>query len=130
MRRSLQMVPVPAVSLWLSVSVCVAATTSAGIDPKADEVLHKAADQINGMTAFSLEVAVTAQMTTLKGIQQQTMKYSVAVHKPDRVAIVQKTEYESCTIISDGKSLYTYMPTLKKYVIEKAYKSIDKIPGW
>ncbi len=131
MKRSFQAAFIVAAGVLSLASVCLAALPpTAGIDPKADEILHKVADQINSMQAFSFEAAVTAQMTTLKGTQQQTMKYSVAVHKPDRVAIVQKTTYESCTIICDGKSLYTYMPVLKKYVIEEAYKSIDKIPNW
>lgn len=100
------------------------------IDPKADQVLRQLATYMAGLKGFSVEVTSQIMLRTLKGEEPTTIKYICALHMPDRLAMIQTTSHPACTIISNGKRLYTYMPPLNKYVIEEAYESLGKIPGW
>jgi len=85
------------------------------VDPKVREVLKAAADGLTGAKSLSLvlDMTLNIQMQGMK--QEMPSSYTLAVQRPNRVALVLKEGMFGATVVSDGTKLFTYLPMLKRY---------------
>ena len=96
------------------------------IDPKAQELTGKLAAQFESAKTAEVELDVTVK---LQAPENTTMpaKYSLAVEKPNRIALVFTEGRIGASVYSDGTNGTTFIPILNKYTVRAAPKSIGAL---
>jgi peroxiredoxin len=88
--------------------------------PKPEELLHKMADYIGSLPAFSCHIDKTVELNAADIHKKFLTKMNVKFQKPNRIALVLEDSDAGTTIVSDGKQLTQYMPALNRYAIAEA----------
>ena len=101
------------------------------IDPKADQVIKKALKYISGLSSFRTEVDMNIKIEAQGMKQEMALKYSIALQRPNKLAMILKSGMLGSTLVCDGKDVYSYVPMTKKYTKEKAPESLNdlKLPA-
>ncbi len=85
------------------------------VDPKVREVLKAVADVLAEAKSFSLNLDMTLNIQMQGMKQEMPSSYTLAVQRPNRIALVLKEGMFGATVVSDGAKLFTYLPMLKRY---------------
>jgi thiol-disulfide isomerase/thioredoxin len=94
---------------------------------QAEEILRKAAKAYEALKSYRGETILVVNMADGETEERIESRYSLAVERPNKLALVLESGDTGITLVSDGKKLYTYVPMLKQYTVEKAPGSLDKL---
>ncbi len=97
------------------------------IDPEAKKVLDALGAYYKGLKSFTLDETTDMVMEAQGMKQTMSSKYSVAMERPNKVARILNEGMMGATIVSDGKTSYTYVPMFKKYIQEDAPQSVFEV---
>ena len=90
---------------------------AATVDSKARDILRQAADFLSGQKTFQAVGAVEYKATTPEGTDSGSIGVDVALQRPKRFAVTLEEGDFRKILISDGESLYDYMPTYAQYTV-------------
>ncbi|MFH0795915.1 MAG: DUF2092 domain-containing protein [Candidatus Omnitrophota bacterium] len=94
-----------------------------------EEIVKKVAQTYKGILTYQDETLVTLYVTG-EGIENKTSwRFRVVLERPNKLAITLKSgcqESGAADIISDGKNVYTYIPLLNKYTVQKTPENFAK----
>ncbi len=104
---------------------------SDSIDPKAGQVIKKALNYLSGLSSFRTEIDMNIKIEAQGMKQEMAVKYSIALQRPNKLAMILKSGMLGSTVVCDGKDVYSYVPMTKKYTKEKAPESLNdlKLPA-
>ncbi len=97
------------------------------IDPKAEEVMRQVSEYFSGLNSFSVDVAVTMKVQARGMKQEMTSEYTVAMRRPNLLAIVLKSGIMGATMVCDGESVHSYLPMMKKYTVTEAPATLEAL---
>lgn len=94
-----------------------------------EEIVKKIARTYQGIRTYQDETQVYLYVTG-EGIDNRiSWRFSVIHERPDKLAVTLKSGYQesgAVDIISDGKNVYTYIPLLNKYTVQKTPEEFAK----
>jgi peroxiredoxin len=115
------------VALALFVSSPVMSRAADSTNPKPEEALHKMADYLGKIPAFSCKVdAVLTIKTDDENIRDES-KMTVRLERPNRLVLNLDEGKLGLTVYCDGKKLVQYLPILKRYAITDAPKEFAEM---
>ena len=98
------------------------------VDAKAAEVLRDMARHLSSAETlrFTQQSSLSVAGMEDKGLSEQmTVRSKVTFERPNKLAMeVEQGEF-GITTISDGKTMTSYVPAMKKYAVEDAPESLD-----
>jgi thiol-disulfide isomerase/thioredoxin len=102
-------------------------TASSTADPPGNDLLRKAAAIIEDQK--TLKLAVDADLKIEAQGQKQEIKstYSLAIARPDRLALLMKSGEYGITLVTDGKQFLRGVAALKQYVVGDAPSSLSEV---
>jgi len=106
---------------------CCSLAHSAEQSNEAEEVLRKTAKAYEALQTYRDVTTLIVDVTERETQQRTESRYSLAVERPDKLALVLDKGDTGITLVSDGKKLYTYVPMLKQYTVEEAPGSLDEL---
>ena len=122
MRRNAHMTLIAiATFAWLfAASPLRAAEAGSANQPKPEELLRKVADYLADLQAFSCRIDSSIHVEA-KGVDNRMdSKMSLRLQRPNRLAILLDEGLMGATIVSDGKQLTQYIPTMNRYTVKDA----------
>ncbi|MFB3787283.1 MAG: DUF2092 domain-containing protein [bacterium] len=114
-------------AIALHLSAGAAEEAAGAMDPKVDEVVKQLSSFLAGLKNYSVNVDITVLVEAQGMKQEMVTKQSLALQRPDKMAMVLKDGMMGGTVVSDGKNLYRYIPMLQAYTVEDAPESIDAL---
>lgn len=116
---------------WLAVLFITVAATSSRADTL-DEVSAKAlvkrmSDYLGEQPRYQCKLTAVVSIESPNLSNKMETITDLRIDRPDRVASELRTGMNGITMISDGKSVTTYMPSMKTYTVEKTSRSIDQV---
>jgi peroxiredoxin len=103
---------------WLFAPTLAKAADAA--DPKPEELLHKVADYLAGLPALSCNIDSSIHIQAQGIDNRMDTKMRLRLERPNRLAIVLDEGLMGMTVISDGKELTQYLPTMNRYTVKEA----------
>lgn len=97
-----------------------AAEEPAKLDPRAEKIVRQFADYYKGLKSFRMTTVTTMKVKSAAMNTEMTSSQSVTLQRPNKLAMVQKSGMMGGTVITDGAELASFIPTLNRYVVEKA----------
>ena len=97
------------------------------IAPDADRVVRQLSDYYAGLKSLSVEVEDTTSVLATGREQKTPMTCTVAMRRPNLISASVKSDRFAATLVSDGKNVYCHVPQMKKYSVNAAPDSIDKV---
>lgn len=95
---------------------------------KAQTLLREMTTQLTEADAFRV-VTINSIKIEAEGMKQEmASEYDFAVKRPDKLSMRLKKGMMGFTLVTDGDSLISYIPAMKKYFEEDAPESIGDIP--
>ena len=95
------------------------------IDTQATRVVRKMLDYLGGLESVRFNSQMTMKMEG-EGINTKvTTRTTVAFKRPNKLSVVVTEGQFGLTTVSDGKQITTYMPALKKYMVQDAPERLD-----
>lgn len=96
-------------------------------DPRVGKVLMALASHLQAAKHFRCEVSflINSEMEGMK--QEISAAYALAVEKPNRLALRYLKGMSGNTVVCNGKTLVTYVPTLNRYEEKEAPKSFEQL---
>jgi peroxiredoxin len=108
---------------WLVAASPLRAAEAAGAaadQPKPEELLRKVADYLAGLPALSCRIDSSIHIQA-KGIDNRMdSKMTLRLERPNRLAILLEEGLMGVTIVSDGKQMTQYIPTMNRYTVKDA----------
>jgi peroxiredoxin len=107
---------------WLVAASPLRTAQAAGAanQPKPEELLRKVADYLAGLPAVSCRIDSSIHIQA-KGIDNRMdSKMTLRLQRPNRLAILVEEGLMGVTIVSDGKQLTQYIPTMNRYTVKDA----------
>jgi len=98
-------------------------------DEKIKEVVQKFARYAQQLPGFSVTVASIIHIDNSPLMQKTREEFSVAMQRPNRLAVVHKKGTMGPMVVCDGKKIATYHPQLNQYVLKPAPSKFDDIFG-
>ena len=103
-----------------------AAAPAVAVEPKAAEALQRMADFYRGMKSLRLELEVQLHMQS-EGLKQElTSSWTIALARPNRLAITHKAGQGGFHFICDGSNTFVFIPQAKRYLQQPAPASLDQ----
>jgi peroxiredoxin len=116
MRRFARVILIALVSTaWL-----VAPRAALAAEPKPEDLLRKVADYLAGLQAFSCRIDSSIRIQAQGIDNRMDSKMTLRLERPNRLAIVLDEGLMGMTVISDGKQLTQYLPTMNRYTVNDA----------
>jgi peroxiredoxin len=101
--------------------------TAANQQPKPEELLRRMADYLGNLPAFSCRIESTMRVQAQGMDNRMTSKMSFRLQRPKRLAIVLEEGMMGTTVISDGATLWQYLPMLNQYTVQDAPADLSGI---
>ncbi|MCK5269203.1 MAG: DUF2092 domain-containing protein [Sedimentisphaerales bacterium] len=98
-------------------------------DEKIKEVVQKFARYAQQLPGFSVTVASIIHIDNSPLMQKMREEFSVAMQRPNRLAVVHKKGTMGPMVVCDGTKIATYHPQLNQYVLKPAPSKFDDIFG-
>jgi hypothetical protein len=73
-----------------------------------------------GLKSFTMDMELRVEAKKEGLSVEKYENYSVAVQRPNRLAVVLRTNTDGLTLVSDGTNLYTHIPSQKCYDVKPA----------
>ena len=99
--------------------------SQASMDPKTKQVIQQASKYISGLKSFRTEIDMKMKFEAEGMKQELTSNYSLALQKPNKLAMILNSGMFGGTFVCDGKDVYSYTPMTKKYTKENAPESLS-----
>jgi thiol-disulfide isomerase/thioredoxin len=131
MRRIACVILIEVVSIaWLAAASCAqAAEAGAAGRPKPEELLRKVADYLAGLPAFSGRVESSVHVQAEGIDNRMDSKMTVRLERPNRLAIVLEEGVMGMTLVTDGKQMTQYVPTINRYTVNEAPAKLEDFGG-
>ncbi|TAN36337.1 MAG: DUF2092 domain-containing protein [Verrucomicrobia bacterium] len=98
---------------------------AAHVDAKADAVLTQLDTFYHGLKSLKLDLDVQLHMQA-EGMKQEIASvWSVAMQRPNKLAILHKMGQNQFTFVCDGTKTYVHIPMIKRYLEKPAPASLD-----
>lgn len=96
------------------------------IDKKAEELLIALTTQFAGLKTVEADLNAIVRIEG-PGFPKQEMptKYTLAVERPNRFALLLKDGLTGSTVVSDGTNVTTFIPMLNRYQVGEAPKDLS-----
>ncbi len=108
---------------WLVAASPLRAAEAAGAaadQPKPEDLLRKVADYLAGLPALTCRIDSSIHIQA-KGIDNRMdSKMTLRLARPNRLAILLEEGLMGVTIVSDGKQMTQYIPTMNRYTVKDA----------
>jgi len=101
------------------------AATSGEATPEA--LIQKVIDQIASAQTVSVDLAMNIELEIQGQIQKAQIQQAISVKRPNQLAVRGQESDLAFDVLSDGKTLVTYVPALKKYSEEPAPKTLEEV---
>jgi peroxiredoxin len=88
--------------------------------PKPEVIVKQMADYLGKLPAFSCAVEFTIHFQAQGRENNSSTSMDIRLQRPNRLAIVITNGDMGMTVVSDGKNVTQYMPSLKRYVVSEA----------
>ncbi len=101
-------------------------------ESKADQILRQASEYISGLKSFTAELDMIMNVEAQGMKQEMTSNYSLALQRPNKLAVIMNSGMLGGTLVCDGKNVYTYTPMTRSFTTEKAPESLrdlDNLKG-
>lgn len=95
---------------------------------KAQTLLREMTTQLQEADAFRVDTINSIKIEAEGMKQEMASEYDFAVKRPDKLSMRLKRGMMGFTLVSDGETLISYVPAMKKYFEEDAPESIGEIP--
>jgi peroxiredoxin len=105
-------------SAWLLAPTRAQAAEAAA--PKPEDLLRKVADYLAGLPAFACRIDSSIHIQAQGIDNRMDTKMMLRLERPNRLAIVLEEGMMGMTVISDGKQLTQYIPTMNRYTVKEA----------
>jgi len=107
-------------------AVATAAAPAVDVQPTAAAALQRMSDFYRGLKSLklNLEVQLHAQSEGLK--QELTSAWTIALARPNRLAIVHQAGQGGFNFICDGSHTVVYIPQAKRYLQQPAPAGLDR----
>jgi peroxiredoxin len=96
------------------------------IDAKAQELARKVAAQFESAKSAEVDMEVIVKLQAPENTMMPS-KYSLAIEKPNKLALTFKEGRIGASVYSDGTEGTTYIPMLNKYMVRPAPKNIGSL---
>lgn len=93
----------------------------------AEQLLKLMSDYLGSLDAFACEVHLTTHMKAEGLEQSQERMATLRLQRPNKFALIDKSEEAGLTFVSDGKEFTQSIAVLKRYVCEPAAPSIAEL---
>lgn len=104
------------------------ATISTDIDKEADKTIRAALDFHKSLKSATTELKMAMTQESAGEKSQMSVTASIAMDRPNRFAmLLTGTGPEGAALISDGKTLTTFLSPLKQYVESEAPATLDEL---
>lgn len=100
-------------------------THTAQVEAKADAVLTRMDVFYRGLKSFQLDLDVQLHMEAEGMKQEIASTWSVAMQRPNKLAILHKAGQNQFTFVCDGGNTFVYIPAIKRYLEKPAPPSLD-----
>lgn len=97
------------------------------MDPKVDAILKQMSSYYAGLKTFSVNVDITLLVEAQGMKQEMVTTQTLALQRPDKMAMVLKNGMMGGTVVSDGKTVSRYIPMLQAYTVTDAPAAIDEL---
>jgi hypothetical protein len=97
------------------------------IDPRADEVIRRLADYYAGLKTFSVDFRLDVRLQIGEDSTKTKAAYSLAMCKPDKLAVLQKDDARGMSVVCDGHNVYTLLSATNTYSVAQAPKTLDEL---
>jgi peroxiredoxin len=97
------------------------------VDQQAKQILEQAASYLQGLQSFTNDLKSTLKVKAPVANQEMAAVYSLAVEKPNHLAIMLKDGNMGATVVCDGKELIIFVPRVNKYSVEEAPKTLAEL---
>ncbi|RJP27239.1 MAG: DUF2092 domain-containing protein [Candidatus Omnitrophota bacterium] len=97
------------------------------IDPKIEELVKTASYYFKKLNNFGVDISMVIKVEAENMNQQMTSGQSLALRRPDNVALVRKSGMLGGDIICDGTNVYHYVPLSKTYTVTKAPATLNEL---
>src|SRR5437762_2979607 len=109
-------------------SLCVfAADTSHQVDLKADQLFQSMSRALASQSSIEAQAHATARMRGNGILQEMSTTYSIAIERPNKLAIRNDTRYLGSTVITDGTTLTRYNLSDNTYKAESAPAELESV---
>ena len=116
------------IALGILASAVAAVRGEEAIEPKAEKVVRAMTDHVKGLQRFRVKVTSEMNMTMQGMSQTMNTVSSLAVERPNKLAMVLEEGMMGVTMISDGTKVYSYFPMFgDKYLVRDAPKTLDNL---
>jgi peroxiredoxin len=96
------------------------------LDNKADAVLHRTADFYHGLQQFSFDLSFSTVVQAPGMKREMWVKYDAQVLQPNKISLCVKDGL-GASIISDGKTMTTFLDALRKFTQREAPADFDSL---
>jgi len=97
------------------------------IDPQAEKILKRMTSYLGGLDSFSTDVLQTIDLEKQGRKQKMVSDKSLALQKPDKLALIIKNGRFESTIVCDGVNVYEYFPMTEKYSEKEAPEKLNDL---
>ena len=98
-------------------ATATATGTTARIDAKADAVLTQLDAFYRSLKSLKLDLDVQLHMQAEGMKQEIASAWSVALQRPNKLAILYKSGQNQFTFVCDGSKTHVYIPIIKLFVV-------------
>lgn len=97
------------------------------IDPKVKQVLQQTEEYIKSLDSFRVKIDINVKVESEGMKQEMASFYTMALQRPDKLAMVLEKGMMGGTLVSDGKDVHFYTPMTKKYTKKEAPESLNDL---
>ncbi len=91
--------------------LCCPVSEAAG----AEEILKRVFEKYSGLDTYSADVEIVKTITSSGAENRYSTLYRLDLQRPNRFALRHREGFPGRTIISDGETMWIYMPSIQKY---------------
>ena len=96
------------------------------VEKKAEDVLRQMTEYYKGLKSFSVDLSFST-VAQAPGIRREMWnKYEISIKQPNKAAFVLR-DGMGVSLVSDGKTFYTFVPPLNKFTQEEAPQTLESL---
>ena len=99
------------------------------INPKAKEIITKSMLFLKGVEKYSYKMVTSMKMDSEKMKQDMKIDTTFLFQKPNKFSMRQQASMFSSEIVCDGSQVFINLPSMKKYFVKEAPKTMEELPG-
>jgi peroxiredoxin len=116
-------------SAWLARASFAQAAEAVANRPKPEALLRTFADYLTGLPSFSCQIESSIHVEAEGVDNRMDSKMTVRLARPNRLAIVLEEGIMGMTLVTDGKQMTQYVPTINRYTVNDAPSRLEDFDG-